>query len=285
LTKRVWETLVEAAGLEKYLAYIMPMNHSKKLPDGSYVDVETAYMTVDGRVKMAMDCEKWPKYSIRTWANPTDDLLRVNTDMIVPPHHVVAMVTSPDGNVWFGTAQMGGAGIAASKNPIETGETSAVGRALGLAGFGLIPGSGIPSAEEMTRALDKPDAVKDAEALGATARAIPPTVKATTGDPNDRCVTIEDKTALVKGFVVDTVMMVKAGDYIVDFGKYKAKPTKLVDISKNDMGYIKFLAGLLAFTAGNFFDPGTDERKKKLHEAALYLYRVHAKSELEKDLG
>ena len=50
---------------------------------------------------------------------------------------------------------LGGDGVNES-NPLETGETSAVGRALGMWGFGCY-GTGIASAEEVLRVADRPD--------------------------------------------------------------------------------------------------------------------------------
>src|SRR4029453_5706336 len=50
---------------------------------------------------------------------------------------------------------LGGGGVNES-NPLETGETSAVGRALGMWGFGCY-GTGIASAEEVLRVAERPD--------------------------------------------------------------------------------------------------------------------------------
>jgi hypothetical protein len=50
---------------------------------------------------------------------------------------------------------LGGDGVNES-NPLETGETSALGRALGMWGFGCY-GTGIASAEEVLRVADRPD--------------------------------------------------------------------------------------------------------------------------------
>ena len=50
---------------------------------------------------------------------------------------------------------LGGDGVNES-NPLETGETSALGRALGMWGFGCY-GTGIASAEEVLRVPERPD--------------------------------------------------------------------------------------------------------------------------------
>ena len=72
---------------------------------------------------------------------------------------------------------LGGDGVNES-NPLETGETSALGRALGMWGFGCY-GTGIASAEEVLRVADRPDGSGPAAGRGPrlararTARATP----------------------------------------------------------------------------------------------------------------
>ena len=64
---------------------------------------------------------------------------------------------------------LGGDGVNES-NPLETGETSALGRALGMWGFGCY-GSGIASAEEVLRVAERPDGSgPGARRVGAQAR-------------------------------------------------------------------------------------------------------------------
>lgn len=66
---------------------------------------------------------------------------------------VKATVTLSDGRIFAGHAEerRGSEGIA-GESPLEVAETSAVGRALGFAGFGLATGS-VASAEEVLRKL------------------------------------------------------------------------------------------------------------------------------------
>jgi hypothetical protein len=47
-----------------------------------------------------------------------------------------------------------------SQHPWEIAETSAIGRALAAMGYGLLPGSGLASAEDMERALSREDEPK-----------------------------------------------------------------------------------------------------------------------------
>jgi hypothetical protein len=111
------------------------------------------YMTVDGRVKeLRGSLSDGQTFSIRTYFN-TSDLDQVLGDLVIPARSCVAVFTDPSGGVHHGTASIGTSGMVDQTNPYENAETSAVGRALGLAGYGLIPGAGIASAEEVTDAI------------------------------------------------------------------------------------------------------------------------------------
>jgi hypothetical protein len=125
----------------------MFLPHQKKVGESHgqplYAEVRTPYFTVDGRVKMALD-EHRDKCG-------TFDL---QTAFEVEPHsgHLVCRATvrstllgqcTATARVFLGART----GVNAS-NPLENGETSAVGRVLGFLGYGLL-GSGIASAEEV----------------------------------------------------------------------------------------------------------------------------------------
>ena len=77
--------------------------------------------------------------------------LRINT-LLIPPRAAVAVLYNLETRniLRTGTAKVGGSAGAAKTCPYEDAETSAVGRVLGFAGFGLI-GTGVATAEEMAK--------------------------------------------------------------------------------------------------------------------------------------
>lgn len=111
----------------------------------TYVKISLPYFTVDGRVQMARDDhrEKGMKLFIHP-AQITDDgkYLSVTVES--------EMLGSATGTV---AINVGGSGVDKT-NPMENAETSAVGRALGFLGYGLV-GTGIASAEEVQQAKNQ----------------------------------------------------------------------------------------------------------------------------------
>lgn len=115
----------------------------------TYQRRRTPYMAVDGRVQMMVDEHRreGAKFSFSQ---------EIDWD-----HHLLT--------IWFeseligrtvGTAKIGIGGTGADQtNPVENAQTSAVGRALANAGYGLF-GVGIASAEEVLAAINERDAMK-----------------------------------------------------------------------------------------------------------------------------
>jgi hypothetical protein len=115
----------------------------------TYLNVHLPYVSVNGRVLMARDehREKNAKMFIHpATISPNSSTLTVKIDSEI---HGSAC----------GTATIFWDGSGANKtNPVENAETSAIGRALGFLGYGLV-GTGIASAEEIEIAMEqsKPD--------------------------------------------------------------------------------------------------------------------------------
>jgi len=141
---------VEAAGLggTPWEAYIVILERGSAF---------APYMAVDGRIAQMLGEAKGAAVTVQTWVNLGDEAMPVSGEpgIVVPPGHALARVLTPRG-VATGTARVPvGGPRPARETPVEVAETSAVGRALGFLGYGLIPGSGIASAEEMQRVLHK----------------------------------------------------------------------------------------------------------------------------------
>lgn len=129
-----------------------------------YTTVLEPYMSVDGRVKMAMDDHR-----------AAGATLSIQTSFEVEPHSGQLLCKAVVISVLLGSATaharvfLGGSGVDAT-NPLENAETSAVGRALGFLGYGLY-GSGIASVEEVIRAATAQEALPATSRAAATAAA------------------------------------------------------------------------------------------------------------------
>ncbi len=115
-----------------------------------FATVRQPYLSVDGRVKWARDAH------LRAGKR-----FDVQTEFVVEPTSGQLLARATLTSELYGTVVaharvfLGGDGVNES-NPLETGETSAVGRALGMWGFGCY-GTGIASADEVVRVVDRPE--------------------------------------------------------------------------------------------------------------------------------
>ncbi|MCK9597654.1 MAG: hypothetical protein M0R06_01360 [Sphaerochaeta sp.] len=229
----------------KYQPYVMMIERNKKNKQtGEWEKMPPQpYMTVDGRVAMQRDAAAEKPWSILTWANPGGESLVLRSDgteILVPAGHVVALFVDEFGGKHSGTAEIIGV-MASDKSAIENGETSAIGRALGAAGIGLIPGQhGLASADEMVTALAPQTPAKKVEPPKATPKAEPAS---------------DDNTA-------------RARAYVVSFSKKYPNQT-LGQIWDTDKHYVEWIA--------TDFDAKGDENNVKVKAAAKYLFETLVK--------
>ncbi len=139
---------VGAVKHEDFTDYVVVLESRRKVAErDEWEHVEHAYMAVDG--KLAMANEDHRKQSKRLdfgepkilLDNPEQLTLQVTiTSEIYGARHGIATSRKKDG-------------AAAERDfPWEVAETSAIGRALAAMGYGLLPGAGLASAEDMLRA-------------------------------------------------------------------------------------------------------------------------------------
>lgn len=130
----------------EFIDYIVVVESRRKV-NGEWVNVENAYLAVDGKLAMAnADHRKQGKRL--DFAEPK--VLIDNADQLTLQVTVTSEI--------YGTRH----GIATSRKKDgtpaeksfnwEVAETSAIGRALAAMGYGLLPGAGLASAEDMLRA-------------------------------------------------------------------------------------------------------------------------------------
>lgn len=135
-----------------YANWVTGISRKAKDARGNWSEVSNPYMSVDGRIRMACDDHQGQGGTLDFM--PTEIVENQDDRVTV----MVTIVSSIYGQR-TGTATswlIGGAPIE-KQHPFEIAETSAIGRALAAMGYGLLPGSGLASAEDMERATSRPE--------------------------------------------------------------------------------------------------------------------------------
>lgn len=114
---------------------------------GTYMSIEKPYVTVDGRVQMARDEHKEKESKLNIHA----PLIQQFGDIYI----VSVTVESELYGTATGTIEVGTKNAVDKNNPFANAQTSAIGRALGFLGYGLIGTGVIASAEEAEQALNE----------------------------------------------------------------------------------------------------------------------------------
>lgn len=130
---------------EEFADYIVALTQRRRDKDG-WQNTEHPYMTVDGKLAMANQdhARQGKRLDFGTPVVLVDNseqltLLVSVTSEIYGARHGIA------------TSRRVGGTAAEREFPWEVAETSATGRALSMMGYGLFPGSGLASAEDMLR--------------------------------------------------------------------------------------------------------------------------------------
>lgn len=141
---------VGAVKHEEFVDYITLIERRRRV-DNRWITEEAPYMSVDGRLAMAnADHHRQDKKLIfhdPVVLSDTDEQLTLMVAVeseIYGRRHGIAT-----------SRRLGGSPIE-QQHPWEIAETSAIGRALAAMGYGLLPGTGLASAEDMERAAARP---------------------------------------------------------------------------------------------------------------------------------
>ncbi len=141
---------VGAVKHEEFADYVVALTQRKKIdaPDGTseWTTVETPYMAVDGKLAMANEDHRRQGKRLDFGA---PQILVDNAEQLT----LLVTVTSEIYGTRHGiaTSRRSGGTAAEREFPWEVAETSAIGRALTAMGYGLFPGAGLASAEDMLR--------------------------------------------------------------------------------------------------------------------------------------
>ncbi|MGB8647526.1 MAG: hypothetical protein WCF84_19995 [Anaerolineae bacterium] len=141
-------TPVGAVKHEEFVDYILVLPQRKKANGGDeWTTVEVPYMMVDGKLAMANEDHRRQGKKL-DFGSP--QVLVDNADQLT----LLVTITSEIYGTRHGiaTSRRSGGSEIEREFPWEVAETSATGRALAAMGYGLFPGSGLASAEDMLRA-------------------------------------------------------------------------------------------------------------------------------------
>ena len=162
--KTLLDTLPPVWGIEQvdFLEYVQPLSQSKNIATErgvkDYREVWTLYFTVAGRVAMinqAAMLNGWAVSFVPEEGTAIPGFVEYGDRIVYREYCVIydgeGKASRKPGTAWVPGS--GGSGAVAT-NRFEKVETSARGRAIAAWGFGVIPGSGIASFDEMLAARD-----------------------------------------------------------------------------------------------------------------------------------
>lgn len=133
---------------EEFVDYISVLEQVRRV-DGKWTKQEVAYMNVDGKIAMANEDHRRQQKQLRF----EDPVILVDND------EQLTLMVSLESEVYgrrhgIATSRRVGGSSYEAVHPWEVAETSAIGRALSMMGYGVLPGSGLASADDVSRAQD-----------------------------------------------------------------------------------------------------------------------------------
>lgn len=141
---------------EDFADYVIGLERRKRV-GGEWVSVEVGYMSVDGKLAMANEDHRIQDKRL-DFEPPT--VLVDNEEQLTLLVTVVSEVYGRRHGI--ATSRRAGGSPVEREYPWEVAETSAIGRALASMGYGLLPGAGLSSAEDVERGMSA-DQVKEKE--------------------------------------------------------------------------------------------------------------------------
>lgn len=133
---------------EEFIDYITVLDHNKRI-NGQWEHSETAYMSVDGKVTMANEDHR-RQAKLLQFEDPV---------VLVDDENQLTLMVSITSEIYgrrhgIATSRRVGGSAYEMAHPWEIAETSAIGRALSAMGYGVLPGSGMASADDVSRARE-----------------------------------------------------------------------------------------------------------------------------------
>lgn len=212
-----------------YAEHVIALPQKKKIkvphPDRPDVKIDrevqamTLYMSVAGRIKMIEQAAYDNDWAVSFEPEPVTPtgipgVLQL-ADWIVYREYVVIETVTHSGGERLGrkpgTAWVPGADArrqAAKSNPWEKVETAARGRAIAAWGFGVLPGSGVASVEEILGATQNQQALDAQGSSGA-----PGAPRRSRDDLLQEAHSLSEEVRLLRGFT-DEEQMDKIGEYL-----------------------------------------------------------------------
>jgi len=132
---------------EDFVDYVIGLEKKRRIGD-EWVTSETAYMSVDGKLAMANEDHRLQGKRL-DFEDPI--VLLDNDEQLTLMVTVVSEVYGRRHGI--ATSRKIGGSPVEREFPWEVAETSAIGRALSAMGYGLLPGAGLASAEDMERVM------------------------------------------------------------------------------------------------------------------------------------
>jgi hypothetical protein len=148
----------------EFVDYVTVLDQVRRV-NGHWEKSEVAYMNVDGKIAMANEDHRRQNKRL----DFEDPIVLIDDDQQLTL--MVTVVSELYGRRHgIATSRKVGGSPYESAHPWEIAETSAIGRALSMMGYGVLPGSGLASADDVARAREAEAGEQAPEGNGANRR-------------------------------------------------------------------------------------------------------------------